>query len=88
MLLFIRDMLTGATLSFAEGFQRLTNTSYATYLAAQPSFVERAVNYIQNTLRIPRRWQRYMIVFGALILIALLFLTVQLPETRREESAP
>ena len=85
VLTFIRDMLTGTALNFSDEFQKLTGTSYAVHLAAQPSLAERAVAFIQNTLRIPRRWQRYISVFGALIVISFLFLTVQLPENKREE---
>ena len=82
---FIRDMLTGQQLSFSAGFKTLTQTDYATYLASRPSLIERTARYVQQTLRIPARWQRYISVFGALSLIALLFLTVRLPVDKREE---
>lgn len=85
VLSFIRDMLTGTALNFSDGFQNLTGTSYAEHVAAQPAITERAFDYIQNTLRIPRKWQRYISVFGALGILSILFLTVQLPETKREE---
>ena len=85
VLSFIRDMLTGATLNFSQGFRELTGASYAEYSAKHPSITERAIAFIQSTLRIPRRWQRYISVFGALGLIAVLFLTVHLPKSKREE---
>ncbi|MBX2820118.1 MAG: hypothetical protein KTR29_10570 [Rhodothermaceae bacterium] len=85
LLSFIREMLTGEALNFAEGFEQLSGTSYEAYLASQPSFSERTVAFINNTLRISRRQQRYISVFGSLFVIALLFLTVQLPQNKREE---
>ena len=85
LLSFIRDMLTGDALNFADGFERLSGTTYDAYLATQPSFAERTVTFITNTLRVPRRIQRYISVFGSLFVIALLFLTVQLPQNKLEE---
>ena len=85
LLVFIRDMLTGEAVNFAEGFEQLSGTPYETYLASQPSLSERAVAFINNTLRIPRRMQRYISVYGSLFVIAFLFLTVQLPQNKREE---
>lgn len=82
---FIRDILLGKELNFSYGFEQLTGIPYTTYSAPRPSLLERTTSYIQNTLRIPRRWQRYISVLGALIGIALLFLTVRLPQNKREE---
>ena len=85
LVFFIRDMLTGTALSFSDGFEDLTGMPYAAYLASQPSIFERTTSYLQDSLRISRTWQRYISVFGALIIIALLFLTVNLSDDKREE---
>ena len=82
---FIRNMLIGTSTEFSVEFAKLTGESYSTYLENRSSLNERVSTYLQNTLRIPRSWQRYIRVFGAMLIIAGLFLTVQLPDDKREE---